>query len=315
MNLGPRDARSLDAARLYYERGMSQGEVAQRLGVSRPTVSKLIQHARDRGYVTVEIHDPRSVPADVAEELRDRYGLELARVLPSQHGEAELLRELGRAGASVLEDLVADGDLLGITWGRTMNAVARSLTRRDRRGVQVVPLKGGPCLTSRSASPHETVRLFCEAFGAYPRLLPLPVMFDDPQVKLVVERDRHIKQILDLGRDAQTAIFTVGALSPDAALLRWGYVSDAEWAAVLDKAVGEICSRFIDERGNAALPDLDARTVAVSLAGLRAKATRICVAGGLPKARPLRTALASGYVSHLVTDEATARAVLGGVPS
>lgn len=311
MTLNQRDAQSLDAVRLYYERGLSQGEVARQLGVSRPTVSKLIRHAKDRGYVTVEIHDPRTISGAVAEQLRDRYGLELARVVPSQHGEQELLRELGRAGAAVLVENVADGDLVGITWGRTMNAVARSLTRQDRHGVQVVPLKGGASLTSRAAGPYETVRLFCEAFDAYPQLLPLPVMFDNPQVKHVVERDRHIKHVLDLGRDAQTAIFTVGVMSPDATLLRLGYLTDSERDAVLERAVGDICSRFIDERGNPAVPGLDARTVAIPLADLRAKATRICVAGGPPKVRPLRAALASGYVSHLVTDETTARALLG----
>lgn len=310
MSLSPRDAQSLDAVRLYYERELSQGEVARQLGVSRPTVSKLIRHAKDRGYVSVQIHDPRTVSTAVAEQLRARYGLELARVVPSQHGEQELLRELGRAGAAVLAENVADGDLLGITWGRTMNAVARSLTRQDRHGVQVVPLKGGVSLTSRSASPHETIRLFCAAFDGYPQLLPLPVMFDDPRVKHVVEQDRHIKHVLDLGRDAQIAIFTVGVMSPEATLLRLGYLSDAERDAVLEHAVGDICSRFIDERGHPAVPGLDARTVAIPLADLRAKATRICVAGGPAKVRPLRAALSSGYVSHLVTDEATGRALL-----
>lgn len=311
MSLSSRDVQALDAARLYYQRGLPQGEVARELGVSRPTVSKLIQHAKDRGYVSIEVHDPRRASTAVAEQLQERFGLAHARVVAAQPDDDALLRELGRAGAGLLAENVADGDLLGITWGRTLHAVAQALTPQDRRGVQVIPLKGGAALTTRSHSHHETVRLICEAFNAYPQLLPLPVIFDNAQVKRVVEQDRHIKHLLDLAREAPTAVFTVGAMSPDSTLLALGYLSEPERDAVLARAVGDICSRFIDEHGKPCVPDVDERTVAVSLADLRAKDTRICIAGGPQKIRPLRAALAAGYVSHLVTDETTARAVLG----
>lgn len=310
MSLSPRDTQGLSAARLYYERGLSQSEVARELAVSRPTVSKLIQHAKDRGFVTIEIHDPRQVSTAVADQLCERFGLAEARVITTQPTDDDLIRELGAVGALMLEENVADGDLLGITWGRTLHAVARSLKRQNCHGVQVVQLKGGATLTSRSASHYETIRLFCEAFDAYPQPLPLPVIFDNADVKRVVEEDRHIKHILDLGRDAQTAIFTVGIMSADSTLFKLGYVSDEERTALLDRAVGDICSRFIDEHGDPCLPELEERTVAVSLQNLRAKQTRICVAGGQQKVRPLKAALRAGYVSHLVTDEDTARAVL-----
>lgn len=310
MSLSPRDAQGLSAARLYYERGLSQSEVARELAVSRPTVSKLIQHAKDRGFVTIEIHDPRQVSTAVADQLCERFGLAEARVITTQPTDDDLIRELGAVGALMLEENVADGDLLGITWGRTLHAVARSLKRQNCHGVQVVQLKGGATLTSRSASHYETIRLFCEAFDAYPQPLPLPVIFDNADVKRVVEDDRHIKHILDLGRDTQTAIFTVGIMSADSTLFKLGYVSDEERTALLDRAVGDICSRFIDEHGDPCLPELEERTVAVSLQNLRAKQTRICVAGGQQKVRPLKAALRAGYVSHLVTDEDTARAVL-----
>ncbi|WP_315279706.1 sugar-binding transcriptional regulator [Kocuria carniphila] len=310
MSLSPRDVQGLSAARLYYERGLSQGDVARELGVSRPTVSKLIQHAKDRGFVTIEIHDPRQVSTAVADQLCERFGLAQARVITSQPTNEELLRELGAVGALMLKENVADGDLVGITWGRTLHAVARSLKQQNRHGVQVVQLKGGATLTSRSTSHYETIRSFCEAFNAYPQMLPLPVIFDNAEVKRLVEEDRHIKHILDLGRDAKTAIFTVGTMSPESTLLKLGYLSEAEQTALLDNAVGDICSRFIDEHGEPCLPELEERTVAVSLQNLRAKQTRICVAGGQQKVRPLKAALGAGYVSHLVTDEDTARAVL-----
>ena len=57
--------------------------------------------------------------------------------------------------------------------------------------------------------------------------------------------------------------------------------------------------------------ELDERTVSIPLEALRRKEIRICVAGGTAKTPVLRAALRAGYVSHLVTDERTARTLLG----
>ena len=175
----------------------------------------------------------------------------------------------------------------------------------------MVQLKGGSSLDSPLAGHHETVRLLCAAFNAYPHTLPLPVLFDSPGVKRLVERDRHIKYVLDLGRSARTALFTVGSVSEDAPLLLRDYLSPEERRGVAQRAVGDLCSRFIDAAGRPAVPSLDERTVALPLDDLRQKEIRICVAGGTAKVPALRAALQAGYVSHLVTDERTARAVLG----
>ncbi|RLY91718.1 sugar-binding transcriptional regulator [Kocuria tytonicola] len=311
MELSSRDRQSLEVARLYFQRGLSQADVARQLCLSRPTVSKLIQHAKDRGFVSIEIRDPRAVSSDVGRELCARYGLTQARVVAAADTADELLHELGGMGAQVLEENVADGDLVGITWGRTMRAVANALTPQPRTGVHMVQLKGGSSLDASLAGHHETVRLLCSAFDAYPHTLPLPVLFDSPGVKRLVEQDRHIKYVLDLGRSARTALFTVGPVSEDAPLLLRDYLSREERRRVAQLAVGDLCSRFIDASGRPAVPSLDERTVALPLDDLRQKEIRICVAGGTAKVPVLRAALQAGYVSHLVTDERTARAVLG----
>ncbi|GMA39919.1 sugar-binding transcriptional regulator [Mobilicoccus caccae] len=220
------------------------------------------------------------------------------------------MRELGRLGAMVLEEEVTDGELVGVTWGETMYAVARALTPQPRHGVEIVQLKGGLSLTSRSTNDFETITLFCKAFDAYARTLPLPVIFDDADVKRIVEGERHIRHILDLGREAQTAIFTVGAITPDAMLFNLGHLSESERDTLLERAAGDVCSRFYDDEGRICLPDLDARTVGIALSDLRLKRTRILVAGGHAKARALGVALRAGYATHLVTDVETAREVL-----
>ncbi|GAB76541.1 deoxyribonucleoside regulator [Austwickia chelonae] len=313
MTLGSRDAQSIDAVRLYYERGMSQGEVAQTLGVSRPTVSKLIQFAKDQGYVEIVINDPRESANDLGDALRAEYGLRAVHVASPPTEQADMVREaLGRTGARVLGDLVQDGDLLGVTWGRTLYSVARHLQHKDVRGVEVIQLKGGMSQSSPGSQDVETIQLFAKAFDAFMRFLPLPAIFDSLEVKQLVEQERHIRRVIELGREANIAVFTVGAVSADSLIFELGYLSAAEQRRVMKHAVGDICSRFLDAQGSVCDPELDARTVGIGLAELRTKQHRVLVAGGRDRVEGVRVALRAGYATELVTDRFTATKLLPG---
>lgn len=305
-----REAQALDAAKLYYGLGCSQDEVARTLGVSRPTVSKLIQLAKERGYVEIRIRDPRESATELVDRLRERYGLTEVRLATGPaHG--DLLRQAtGRLAARLIEENVHDGDLIGLSWGRTLYAVGQQLVPTPRRGVQIVELKGGIPLHSRRTLEYETMTYFCEAFDAYPRALMVPVLFEHADTRVAVEADSQVQAVLELGRQASTAIFTVGGTSPDATLFGSGHLSASEREFLLTHAVGDIFSRFYDAAGRECLPELADRTIALSLEELRAKELRICVAAGRSKARALAVALEAGFVSHLVTDEATAELVL-----
>ena len=80
-----RDEQSIEALKLYYQQDLSQAEVASRMGCSRPTVAKLLAHGHARGFVTIDIHDPRDEASELAARLEKRYGLACARVA---HGRA-----------------------------------------------------------------------------------------------------------------------------------------------------------------------------------------------------------------------------------
>lgn len=309
-----RDDQSLTAAKLYYESELSQAEVAREMGVSRPTVAKLLQHARERGFVSIEIYDPRERGGHVAErmlELFGRYGLQHVRIAQvARDSNEDILKELGRVGALVLEEVVDDGNLVGVSWGNTMYAVARALPLSPRKGVEIVQLKGGLSYTERSSNDIETINLFCRAFDAYARTLPLPVIFDNAEVKRVVEQDRLIHHILDQGRHTDVVIFTVGAVSRDSLPLSMGYLSEEEIAQLEEHAVGDACSRFYTRDGRIAAPSVDARTVGISLEDLAARPVRILVAGSTWKSEAISAALRMGLATHLVIDHRTACAIL-----
>ena len=306
-----RDEQSIEAVKLYYQQGLSQAEVATRMGLSRPTVAKLLAHGRERGFVTIEIHDPREEASEIALRLEKCFGLASVRVA---HGcdmtEGEAIEQVGRVGADVVTQLVRDGMSVGISWGRTMSALAAHLTRAPRQGVRVVQLKGGTSFSERATHDFEIMRAFCEAFDAQPRYLPLPVIFQDTAMLSIVRRDRAIERVLQEGRGVDVAVFTVGALGREALSLNLGQLDEAEVEALMRDAVGDACSRFFTREGGVALEAVDRRTVGITLEDLRARPVRVLVAGGRVKAEALDTALHMGLATHLVVDQGLALALL-----
>lgn len=308
--LSHKDIQSIDAAKLYYS-GMSQQEVADTLHLSRPTISKLLTHAQEKGFVRITVHDPRTADLDLAQQLIEKFGLSDVRVVfPGTAERAVVNEELARAAADLLSSLVAEGDTIGVAWSRTIEAVSRALVKTPRRNVKVVQIRGGVGAAATGFSEISTINRFAEAFDAQPYMLALPTVFETVQVKTAVEKERQVVEVLELARTARFAVFTVGEVSPDAYMMQVSGMRPEEREMLLERSCGDICSRFVDEQGRICLPDLNSRTVSISLPHLRKVPQKLLVVGGIEKAGIARVALQYGYVSHLVVDAATGAAIL-----
>lgn len=311
-----RDRDALDAAKLYYRAGLSQAEVAAQMGLSRPTVAKLLQHARERGFVVIEIHDPLEASAQIGDALRARFGLDEVRIVhppqaPSGSGDSpSMADDLGIAGARFLEDVIEDGMSLGLAWGKTMLHVARNLRPTHTRARQIVQLKGGSSRSTLSTNNFETMNLFCAAFNAPALALPLPVIFDQVETKRIVEQDSHIADVLRQGRETDLVVFTVGSARRESLVMNLGYLSEDMVEELVVAAVGDVCSRFYTHEGEVASPSVDALTVGIGLDDLRERPRRVLIAGGTYKAEAIETALHMGLATDLVIDQQTARRVL-----
>lgn len=306
-----KDEQAIEAVRLYFERGFSQAEVAATMGISRPTVAKLLLRGKEAGFVTVTIHDPRETSSVLGEHLARRFGLAEARVIHnSGASERDILDDLGRVGARLVESLVEDGMSVGVSWGRTMNAIASHLRRTVRRHVEVVQLKGGTAHSSEATNDFEVMRAFCEAFTALPRYLPLPVIFEDVRTLDIVRSDPYIASILEAGQKTDLVVFTVGEVTPESLAFSHAHLKGSEAHQLLASAVGDACSRFFTAEGEVAVPSIDERTAGISLRDLVSRPLRVLVAGGPKKAAACATALRMGMATHLVVDQDLARVLL-----
>lgn len=302
---------SVEVARLYYQSDYSQQQIATQLGISRPTISRLLQYAKEKGYVKISIIDPFADLENLARRLKERYRLNDVRVVFSAKDDYVSIREyISKEAAEYLQEIIKNGDILGVSWGTTMYEIAKRLIPKSVKGVEVVQLKGGISHSEVNTYSSETISLFAEAFHTVPRYLPLPVIFDNAIVKQMVEEDRHIKNTIEMGIQANVAIFTVGTVRDGALLFRLGYLNEAEKELLKKESVGDICSRFFNEKGEICDEQINSRTIGISLEALKQKEKSILVAGGKDKVNAIKGALAGKCSNILITDQYTAKKLL-----
>ena len=305
-----KDLLSIQVAKLYYESNLSQQDIAKQLEISRPTVSRLLQYAKEN-YVTITINDMITDTPPLEDALKAKYNLKDVKICYSAlDTHEEITKSIGSRAAQYLQDIVKAGDIVGLSWGTTIYEMAQQLKYQPLKDVQVVQLKGGVSYSSCNTYAHAVIELCANAFGTMGRYLPLPVYFDNLAVKQLVEEDQHIKKVIQLAEQSNIAIFTVGTVRSDALLFRLGYFSEEMQNQLQEKAVGDLCSRFYDHRGEICDPDLDNRTVGIRLEQLRKKQYSILVAGGHRKFLAIKGALAGGYANILITDQYTAENLL-----
>lgn len=291
-------------SRLYYLEGATQTQIAKQLNLSRPTISRALQYARDTNIVNIQVNDPLSNVDDLRAQLQRKYQLDdvvIADVGPTGNYQKDL-DLLGQAAAAYLPQIIQDNDTIGISWGRTLAAVARHLQPSDRKNVQVVYLKGTVANSTHNNFVVEVTKHFNACYHTQAEILPLPVIFDNQDIKKMVVKDRFIHSILTAAQQAQVALFTVGTTAPDATLFELGYLNKKEIAKLQKESVGDIVSQFVDADGQIVDPALTARTVALPIDQLKEKRQAVLVAGGMAKLPAIRAALAGRYANVLVTD-------------
>lgn len=304
-------SKMIDAARLYYELNFNQEEIAQKLGVSRPTISRFLQQAKDEGYVQIKIVHPNENNHALAERIESKFRLKKAVIVSVPQFEDNMVKKyIGEAAANYLYDTVKDGDIIATTWGTTLYQMALQLNDKHVRDVKVVQLNGGVSHSETNTYAYEIVHLFGKAFHTVPYFIPLPALVDHPVVKQTIESDRHIRNILELGKQSNIAIVTVGAPTDDSVLIRANYFTDSDLDIIRAKAAGDICSRYIDSAGVICSDELNQRTIGINLEELKRKEQSILVAGGAKKVDGIYGALRGGYTNVLITDQFTARYLL-----
>jgi deoxyribonucleoside regulator len=308
---GPTMDQLIDIATRFYLTGQSQIQIARSVGLDASTVSRYLKRARDEGIVRVEIQRPRSLHGDLALELAEAFHLKRAVVVAgSGSGAAEAV---ARAAADYVNGQLVNGMRLGLSWGRLLSAAIHMLPPGTVSDLDISLLHGG---VGSAGAGIQGVELARHIASLHPRsrvhYLHAPVLVDSPDIKDAMLRDGSIRAALESAASRDVALVGIGTLDESAPLIRYGHISPKDRGRLLAAgAVGDMCTRFFTPDGQP-VHVLDDRLLAIQWDELRKIPLVVAMAAGLNKRDAILGALRTGCMNVLVTDEATARAVLKG---
>lgn len=300
-------------ARMYFEDGASQQEIAERVGVSRSNVSRVIASARAQGIVEIRINDPTGRDVELESALRDAFGLADVRVAVTGDTPPPLER-VGRLAASWLQSAVADVQTLGVSWGTSLQAVIPALPKvRAAADLVVVPLVGGLSSVASQTTGEELVRRFAAALGAGHRYLHAPALLASAEAAEALRHEPSISEALAVARSVDIALVGIGSVThgSSAALLEGLHLTTRQRSDFFRQSpVGDACARFFDHDGTPLGGEVDDRVIAISLDELRRIPLVAGVAAGASKVQGVLGALRGGLIDVLLCDAVLARSLL-----
>lgn len=301
-------------AQLYYEQGLRQQEITDKLKIHQSTISRLLKRARSEGLVRISVAVPTGIYSDVEDALEKRYGIQEAIVVDTVTGEDHAARDLGAAAAFLFETRVKPGMVIGISsWSRSLIAMLDSLHQSDQgREGTVVQILGGVGNPGSQYHANRLAQDLASRIGADSVLLQAPGLVATPEARDVLSRDPSVKLASNFFNKLDIALVGVGAVKPSALLASSGNIfSLAELKKIESQgAVGDICLRFFDATGEPIRSALMDRVIGIDLPTLKRAKTVVGIAGGTRKLAAIHAALLGGWINVLVTDRHTAEDLL-----
>jgi DNA-binding transcriptional regulator LsrR (DeoR family) len=311
----PQGARLEHAARaawLYYVGGRTQDEVAGQLNISRQAAQRLISLALSEKLIKFRFDHPVGPCMEAGEALARRFGLTVCEVVPTMGSPAATLASVAIAGAQFVERWLAQRAplVLGLGTGRTLRAIANELSPVAAPQHKIFSLCGTILPMGRAIALDPVIRL-AERAGAQCYSLPSPVIAATVAEREMLQKQQPYTTVRHLIGEARCMLVGIGAVGWRQALHNDGVVSDSELTQLIeDGAVGEITGWSYNARGELLQNGINDRVAGLWPLALKSGALRVGAAFGAQKVPAIQGALAGGMVSGLITDEATAEALL-----
>ncbi len=315
MNRNDTDLKSDDAVAragwLYYAGGMTQDQVAAEMGISRQRAQRLVSRAVANGLIKVRLEHPIAACLELEARLRERYGLSECRVAPMLGVGADPARVIAPAAAALFEKVLnrSEPQIIGVGTGRALRAMADELQEGTCDRHRLVSLIGNISIDG-SATMFEVILYIASRLNAPHYPMPVPVISSSREERDAFLALKPVQAVHRLGKKANAIFVGIGQMNDQAPLFLDGFVSEQELHEVRKLGgVGEVAGHIYDANGHYIDNEIHRRMAGIRVEpGLERLA--IGIAAGSSKIDAIRGALNGRIINGLVTDEATAAALL-----
>ena len=294
-------------ATLYYKNKLSQQEIAKKLSISRPWVSKLLSRAEDLGIVKIEINSPVTGNSQLEEALKEKYGLSYAGVISTKDQNRDYVAQ---AAADYFISQLKQKDVVGVGWGNAVSRFIKELHPISFPDVQTVPLAGSFGESFEALPTYNTLQL-ANTIGGTAKMLHIPAFCSSKEEYETLISNEHTRQILNLGEHADILLMGLGSFE-STILTCYNILNDQEIAELkAAHAIGDVALQFLTRAGETVETEATKHLIKADIfkAAKNARVS-IGVADGLHKVQIIDVALNLKLVNSFFTDEETALALV-----
>lgn len=291
--------------KLYYQQELNQSRIAEIMGVSRPTVSKYLTLAKEKGIVEIKINENDLLELET--KLENKFNLEEVLCIKNTK---QIKSKLGIAGSNYLLRRLSNDDIVAVSAGTTIDQIAKNINSNNKYpNVLFVPLVGGMGNASMDIHANHIADTFSKSLGAKNMLLHAPVVVDDLEAKQFMMKQKFVNQVTHKMQQANIALVGIGA-NPEESTMVASYRNELSFEDIEGQAVGDIMYNFIDKNGQKVDCEWNRRNISLDLDEFKKIPLKIGVAGGENKANAILAALSNNLIDVLVTDEITGESLL-----
>jgi DNA-binding transcriptional regulator LsrR (DeoR family) len=298
-------------AKLYYENGLTQNEIAQKMGVSRVTVYRLLNKAVELGIVEIKIHAPFGENFDLEQDLIVRYNLRDAVVVPDPEGDESIYLALARGAADWLKRNLKSGMRVGLGLGRTISHLPLVFSTDEPINCTFTEVVGGASDHSGGFAKYNVTSKMAELAGGKAEFLYAPNMVSSAELQKSLLNEPSISQALERARRSDIVLQSVGTVDETAILYVEKKITLEQLREIQNsEAVGDALGHYFDCNGQMVSTFLDNRIIGIGLEDLKKVPWSVLVAGGEEKKKVIQAAMKGAYFNVLITNADTARFLL-----
>lgn len=297
---------TIEAARMYYLHQENKLDIAEKLGVTRFRVARLLDRAHSSGLIHIEIRDPHEIDVALSEQLANSLGIKRALVSSSTSGNTK--RQVGALAARYLADTVRSGATVGLAWSRSTEALVEQLVGLPQ--CTVVQLCGVIAHAAGEEQNVELVRRAAQAVSGESVLFHAPLVVSEPAITTALRRNTGITDALRACDHLDVAVIAIGMWVPGESTVHDSLTPAEQSQFAARGAVAESAGMLFGRTGEPVRDGLQDRVIAVSEQQLRRTGDVVALACDEGRAPAVRALAASGLVRTLVTHRALAELLL-----
>jgi deoxyribonucleoside regulator len=300
---------------LYYEKNMSQNEIARKMGISRSYVSQLISYEKEKGIVKVLINFDQYGLRSLRKEIEFRQlfpGLKNVFIMSSK-SESFTENNIGKFAAPYVADLINQSKIIGINLGESVEKTINSLktfnfTYNSKR--KIIQIMGGfsNSYLVGGSHPNRIVSTLGSILNGQYYFLNCPAIVEQYKLRSSLLKESSIKNVTEFWDNIDIAIMGVGVANTKSKLFN---LLNKKMMDLITKsgACSELTINFFDENGNY-IPILEKNKIAISYQQLKKVKNKVIICHGKHKHKAIASLLKASMVDVLITDSITINSII-----